>query len=288
MSVNQPMPESTRMRIRHRTTFSYRGQVHGSFNEARLTPVSDSHQQVLSTSIHVDPVTWSHTYVDYWGTTVTAFETLVPHDRLTVTSQVLVDVRSEPQVGETSWDVVRAADTADRFVEFLTGGPYTDPGPELAARVKDATTDCETPHQAVEAVCAVVTDGLEYRPGATSVRTVAAEAWATGAGVCQDFTHLTIGALRMLGIPARYVSGYLHARPDVGVGETVVGESHSWLEWWAGRWYGWDVTHSTPIGAMQVAVARGRDYRDVSPVRGLVSTPAPSTLDVSVELTREA
>jgi transglutaminase-like putative cysteine protease len=110
--------------------------------------------------------------------------------------------------------------------------------------------------------------------------------WQTKQGVCQDFAHLTLGALRSLGIPARYVSGYLHPRPDAALGETVEGQSHAWVEWWAGEWVPYDSTHSGPIGEDHVLVARGRDYGDVSPLTGVYAGAAASELFVTVEVTR--
>ena len=112
---------------------------------------------------------------------------------------------------------------------------------------------------------------MRYTPGITTVQTTASEAWAQAAGVCQDFTHVTLSLLRAVGIPARYVSGYLYTGSGE-VGETVIGESHAWVEVWDGRWHGLDPTNGRVVGEGHVVVARGRDYADVSPLRG--SMPA--------------
>jgi transglutaminase-like putative cysteine protease len=122
--------------------------------------------------------------------------------------------------------------------------------------------------------------------GVTGVRTSAQEAWQDGRGVCQDFAHIALGALRALGVPARYVSGYLHPDPAAPVGRTVTGQSHAWVEWWAGDWYGFDPTNGKVAGLDHVVVATGRDYGDVSPFRGVISGGAGSRMDVRVELTR--
>jgi transglutaminase-like putative cysteine protease len=90
--------------------------------------------------------------------------------------------------------------------------------------------------------------------------------------------------LRSIGIPARYVSGYLHPKSDAGVGETVRGESHAWVEWWTGDWYGFDPTNDREVGDHHVVVARAREYRDVAPLSGVFSGSA-SSLDVSVKVT---
>jgi transglutaminase-like putative cysteine protease len=120
------------------------------------------------------------------------------------------------------------------------------------------------------------------------VHTTAAEAWEQKRGVCQDITHLAIGALRSVGIPARYVSGYLHPQPDAAIGQTVAGESHAWVEWFCGDWRGFDPTNLIDIGDRHVTVGRGRDYNDVAPLRGVYAGPYGSKLFVTVEITREA
>jgi len=125
--------------------------------------------------------------------------------------------------------------------------------------------------------------------GVTGVHSTAREAWKERKGVCQDITHLALGALRAVGIPARYVSGYLHPIPDAAIGVTVAGESHAWLEWFCGdEWRGFDPTNLIDIGDRHVLVGRGRDYNDVPPLRGVYAGPFGSTLFVSVEITREA
>ena len=144
------------------------------------------------------------------------------------------------------------------------------------------------PDEAALAVARALRDEVEYIPGVTTVHTPAAEAWAVRKGVCQDITHLAIGALRSVGIPARYVSGYLHPKPDAAVGETVAGESHAWVEWFCGDWRGFDPTNLIDIGDRHVTVGRGRDYNDVAPLRGVYAGPFGSKLFVTVEITREA
>jgi transglutaminase-like putative cysteine protease len=124
--------------------------------------------------------------------------------------------------------------------------------------------------------------------GITGVHSTATEAWEARKGVCQDIAHITLGALRAVGIPARYVSGYLHPRPNAGVGEAVTGESHAWVEWFSGDWWGFDPTNNIEIGDRHVLVGRGRDYNDVPPLRGVYAGPFKSQLFVKVTITREA
>ena len=129
---------------------------------------------------------------------------------------------------------------------------------------------------------------MEYVSGVTAVSSTAAEAWESRKGVCQDIAHVAVGALRAAGLPARYVSGYLHPRADAPIGETVVGESHAWVEWFSGRWHGYDPTNQLEIGDRHVRVGHGRDYTDVAPLRGVYAGAAGSELFVSVSITRES
>jgi transglutaminase-like putative cysteine protease len=276
-----------RLKIVHRTGFRYNGTVAGSYNEARMTPLNTQTQTVLAARVTVDPVTWTYTYKDYWDTQVTAFDVLVPHSELAVISSSTVEVHSpSPKVRGIGWEALAAVETTDDTSEFLPQTSSTTAHEEVQAMAADAAAGL-SPDNAARAVCEQLRSEMEYVPGSTVVTTDAAEAWEDRKGVCQDFAHLTIGALRTLGIPARYVSGYLHPKARAEVGETVQGESHAWIEWWAGDWFAYDPTSSLPAGQDHVVVARGRDYSDVTPLKGIFAgRTSSSSLYVSVEVTR--
>ncbi|MDR2114726.1 MAG: transglutaminase family protein, partial [Bifidobacteriaceae bacterium] len=123
--------------------------------------------------------------------------------------------------------------------------------------------------------------------GVTGVEATAAEVWAKGSGVCQDIAHVVLGALRFVGIPARYVSGYMHPETEPALGQTVEAESHAWVEWFSGSWVGFDPTNLAPIAGRHVLVARGRDYDDIAPIRGVYAGVGASKVFATVELTRE-
>jgi transglutaminase-like putative cysteine protease len=276
-----------RLKIVHRTGFRYDGTVAASYNEARMTPLSTSAQTVLAARVTVEPVTWTHGYRDYWETQVTAFDVLVPHSELAVVSSSTVEVHVPivPAHG-IGWDALRVAETTDATAEFLPQTASTTPHEEVAALAQDAAGDL-SPDAAAHAVCERLRTELEYVPGSTAVTTDAVEVWEDRRGVCQDFAHLTIGALRTLGIPSRYVSGYLHPKASAEIGETIQGQSHAWIEWWAGEWVAFDPTSLLPAGQDHVVVARGRDYTDVTPLKGIYAgATSSSTLFVSVDVTR--
>ena len=109
-----------------------------------------------------------------------------------------------------------------------------------------------------------------------------------GKGVCQDFVHLSLMLLRAMGIPAHYVSGYLHPKHNAVVGDTVDGRSHAWIQAWTGGWWSYDPTNETEISEQYVSVGAGRDYTDVPPLKGIYSGQGATDLDVVVEVTRLA
>lgn len=273
--------------IRHRTHFVYDDEIATSYNEARVKPAHLPRQRVLAASVEIAPVTWQVDYVDYWDTRVTAFEVLRPHRSLTVTAFSRVEVMPEYQPWQApDWDDLRGAVVTGQLAEYLENTPSTEPEEELATFAEEAAAK-GSPDAAARAICAHLHETVRYVPGATSVHTPAAHAWQERSGVCQDFAHLAIGALRHVGIPARYVSGYLHPKPKAGIGETVAGESHAWVEWWAGDWFGFDPTNDAVVADHHVIVARAREYADVRPLKGVISG-TDSVLEVTVEVTQTA
>ena len=275
-----------RMKIVHRTGFRYDGTVAASYNEARMTPMNTVSQTVLAARVSVEPVTWTFNYKDYWDTQVTAFDVLVPHSELAVVSSSTVEVHAPgvPHRG-AGWEAL-SHEATDATGEYLPQTSSTTPHAEVVALAQDAAAGL-APDAAARAVCERLRAELEYVPGSTAVTTDAVEVWEARKGVCQDFAHLTLGALRTLGLPSRYVSGYLHPKAAAGIGETVQGETHAWIEWWVGEWVAFDPTSLSPAGQDHVVVARGRDYTDVTPLKGIFAgTTTSSTLFVSVEVTR--
>lgn len=280
----------SRIRIIHRTGFSYDQAANASYNEARMLPWHGDRQFVLSSELSIEPTAHQQSYIDYWGTRVSTFEVLHPHTELSVTATSLVEVspgmHPSHQIG---WDDLAALrETATIYVEQSRQTARTQPPEELVALAQELAAEASDPHSTAMAICAEVHSRIEYVPGVTAVTTTAEEAWGVGKGVCQDIAHVAIGALRAVGIPARYVSGYLHPRPRAAIGETVTGESHAWIEWFSGSWVGFDPTNRIPIGERHVLVGRGRDYRDVSPLRGVYAGTKASEHFVKVEITREA
>ena len=279
-----------RLRIKHSTGFRYEGEVTASYNEARMLPASSDGQLVLFSNLDILPISSQHSYVDYWGTRVASFEILTPHKELALTATSLIEVRHREHPEHTiSWDelaglVEATTETVEQLKQTRRTEPPTEVA-ELAREIRDRTTN---PCDAALEINRAIGNAVEYMQGVTGVHTTAAEAWAGRRGVCQDIAHLALGALRSVGIPARYISGYLHPLPNAEIGQTVAGESHAWVEWFCGTWRGFDPTNLIDIGDRHVAVGHGRDYNDVAPLRGVYAGSYGSQLFVKVEITREA
>ncbi len=274
------------MSVTHRSGYHYQTPVLSSYNEARLTPRTDAHQRVLDATVEVSPAAALFRYVDYFGSVVTAFDLHAPHEELTVTASCVVE--TAPATGvepDDPWSAVEDPDLRDELGEYLTPTDRTAHDATILATANRIRSMAD-PQRAARSAAGWVHGHLSYVPGTTGVHTSAAEALAEGRGVCQDFAHATIAVLRAAGIPARYVSGYLHPKPEAGVGETVTGESHAWLEWWVGDWWAYDPTNDAVPGTGHVVVARGRDYGDVTPVRGIYHGGDGGSAEVKVDVTR--
>jgi transglutaminase-like putative cysteine protease len=277
-----------RHRILHATGYAYPSPATASYNEARLTPRSDSRQNVVLNRVETVPATRSYRYVDYWGTAVTAFDLHAPHTELTVTSASVVETeRPDPVTEQLSWSDLQDVAVIDRYDEVLRPSDYTPTSKRIAAVGRRIAKEHE-PADAVIAAADWVRSELDYVKGSTGVHTSGSDALREGKGVCQDFVHLSLMVLRSMGIPARYVSGYHHPDPDAVIGETVDGQSHAWVQAWTGSWWDHDPTNDCEINEQYITVGVGRDYADVSPLKGIYHGQGATDLDVVVEITRLA
>jgi transglutaminase-like putative cysteine protease len=276
-----------RLEVVHETTYSYATAVKSSYNEARMTPITDLHQSTADQRFRTVPSTPVRRYWDYWGTQVSAFDICEPHDRLVLTSAAVVETEAaeEPARGST-WGDLAVPAVRDEYAELLAATPYTAQDDELAKAGRQLAAAHEDPADAVLEAMRWLHGAMTYQPGITGVHTSAAQAWQARLGVCQDFAHVALVVIRAMGVPARYVSGYLHTQKDAAIGDQVAGESHAWVEAWTGDWWGFDPTNVQEIGHRHIGVARGRDYADVAPLRGVHSGGGTATLGVEVNLTR--
>lgn len=278
-----------RFKIEHTTGFKYDREVVASYNEARMLPERSDRQTVFSAALDITPRGSSHEFTDFFGSHPVMFEVLEPHRELLINAVSVVEVRPTGEADTTaSWDALTVAAHSDlELTDASTQTRRTTPPSDLAKFAKKIAAEFG-PHETALRVCKFIFDSVKYQHGVTGVNSIATEAWSARVGVCQDFAHLALGALRSVGIPARYVSGYLHPKLEPEIGDRAVSESHAWIEWFAGEWFGYDPTNDTAITQRHIVVGHGRDYDDVPPLRGVYSADCTSELFVSVHITRTA
>jgi transglutaminase-like putative cysteine protease len=276
--------EGWRLRTEHETTYRYDAPARASYNEVRQIPLTTSFQTTLEARVLTMPQAPQFSYWDYWGTQVVAFNVDAPHDHLVVRGSSLVETQPAAAAPEATW--ADLAEAADRNVELVRPSSFTRPTDELAEVAAGLRQSSAV--DTVRAVAHFASESLRYVRGVTDVYTSAAQAFETGSGVCQDFAHLALTLLRSVGIPARYVSGYLHPDADAAVGVAASAESHAWIEAWVGRWWALDPTNDVEAGVRHIVVARGRDYGDVPPVKGVYAGSGGRQSDVAVTITRVA
>ncbi|MGA8458880.1 MAG: transglutaminase family protein [Streptosporangiaceae bacterium] len=282
------MSTGWRLRIVHRTHVRYQGPVRASYNEARMTPRALPRQSVLDAEVRADIPVPIWTYSDYWGTEVCSFDIQAPHDELEILAQATVETGPAPEPGQPlSWAGLRERAAAGELLEFLRPTTRTAITAQLAEAAQQRTARAN-PLEAAAEIVSWVNQRVSYVPGATEVQTSAQEAWDMGEGVCQDMAHLTVALLRQVGLPARYVSGYLHPMAAAKPGDKVEGESHAWVEYWNGEWIACDPTNLAQVGERHVVVAAGRDYGDVPPLKGIYRGAPNSRMQVTVTVTRLA
>jgi transglutaminase-like putative cysteine protease len=269
--------------IQHRTELTYSQRISESVMEVRLTPRSDAQQTLRRFHIAVGPDARVSSHVDWQGNTVHQFSVVAFHDRLLIQSTSTVATHPQRPELHSLPDPLRAARTSHRLLDFLSfGGPVQRDPRILALAERISLYECARVAEATLRVTEAVRDVLTYKRGVTNSLTTVAEALDHGAGVCQDFTHLALSLMRLIGVPARYVSGYLH-RSDLPEVET-----HAWCEAFFPSigWVGFDPTHGEPTGEGHIAIATGRSYADVPPNRGVYRGEAEEKISASVTITQ--
>jgi len=283
-----------RLDIRYVTRFDYGASVVESQNELRACPASDQHQQVVHYRVTTTPASRVSSYVDYWGTRVDTFGIAAGHELLEVVAAATVETGTRPQPDDgIPLSALLDAAWRDTHLEYLQRSPHVAWGLPVVTRAREVGVGASDVRGLVSDIEQAV-GSLEYRQGRTVVGVDVEEVLAAGAGVCQDFAHLTIAMLRVLGVPARYVSGYFFSVDDrtgaTSVTDEVEVETHAWVEaavpgfgWWA-----IDPTNRQQVGERHVTIGRGRDYDDVAPLRGVYNGAPEHELRVNVSMRRLA
>lgn len=279
----------------HVTDFNYDGPVSESYNEVRLRPRQDEFQSCLSFRLSTDPVAKASAHRDAYGNWVHRFNVLPEHRHLRVEADSVVLVhepRALPDDGIKLSDLAAHEEALDEFYDLLCATVYVPHLPAVGELGAEAEKDSgDSAAGFARAAAALIHRQFRYEKGATHVQSSIEDALRTRAGVCQDFAHLLLAILRMRGLPARYVSGYLvplsSNTPGDKAAEVIGGQaSHAWTEVHlpGEGWFGLDPTLGEPVDLRHVRVAYGRDYGDVAPVRGVYKGHAGQRLSVDVRV----
>ena len=292
-----------RYRVVHRTEYVYDEPVTSCHNEAHLTPRTLPGQRVTFHAIDVEPTPATISRRDdYFGNPVVYFAVQASHPVLVVTARSEVEREADDgarhRQSTATWNAVaartRAATSPDGIEarQFLFDSPMLSASPEIRAYALPSFPPERRLLEAVSDLTARIHRDFTYEPGTTTVATPLARVLAQRSGVCQDFAHVAIACLRAMGLAARYVSGYLETVPPPGE-ERLVGAdaSHAWFSVWDPDvgWLDFDPTNDELALARHITTAWGRDYADVTPMKGIIfGGGASHTATVSVDVERVA
>ena len=267
------------LKVEHTTLFQYDAPIYETATEVRLHPASvTGGQQCVNFNLQLQPEASFFDYTDFYGNKVHHFNILQSHRDVEIVATSVVETASPANKESPGENEIYLMDFSgqSRYVHF-------DPA---LAKFADEFREYNNALEQATAVCRHINTIFEYEPGVTDVHSTSAVVMALGRGVCQDFAHVMIAVCRNLGIPARYISGYLY-----GGGSTPDGQdeaSHAWCEVFCGPQYGWrgfDPTHNTLfVDERYIKIGSGRDYADVPPVRGTWKGVASEQLSVSVRV----
>lgn len=286
------------LRVIHETAYDYVSPVKTAQHMAHLKPLHDARQEVLSHRLTIapEPALQKET-TDVYGNTRTFFSLSGAHDELTVVADSVVATRgSQEPAASLPWDTVRERMRYHRKAawdpasEFVFASPYVPRHENFLAYARPCFPPGRPLWEAASDLMTRIHGDFEYETQATDVSTPALEALELRKGVCQDFAHIMLGCMRSLGLPARYVSGYLLTQPPPGKPRLVGSDaSHAWVSVYlpgedaaTGAWADLDPTNDRMPGEDYVRLATGRDYSDVSPMRGVIHGGANHTLRVGV------
>lgn len=291
------VPPEMRYRVKHATRYAYARAVDLGTHMLHLSPRSLPWQRVVSAQLTADPVPTLVTEgVDHFGNPVSWMALDLPHDRFDVTLEAVVEVEfpiPPPAATTVAWELVAEAAQvggADAWesAEFAFDSPMAPADAGAGAYAAVSFPPGRPVLAGLLDLTARIRREFTFKSGVTTISTPVSRVLAQRAGVCQDFTHLMIAGLRALGLPARYVSGYLRTRPPPGqTPRQGADQSHAWVGAWLGPAHGWvdlDPTNNLVVRDEHVVLAWGRDYADVSPIRGIILGGGSHSVTVGVDL----
>lgn len=291
-------PPAVRYRVRHVTSYDYGEEVPISHHLLHLTARAHPRQRVRRGSLTIDPVPAVRSdRADYFGNTVTYVAVQEPHRTFTITADSEVEVFLLPQpdpAGSPPWEQVRDSlralpgpDDGAEIGQYAFDSALVSASPELLAYARVSFTAGRPVAEAAIDLMRRINAEFTFDPTATTVATPLAEVMKHHRGVCQDFAQIVIGCVRSIGLPARYVSGYLRTLPPPGQPRRIGADvSHAWASVWCGPqgWLDLCPTNNLVVNQDFITIAWGRDYDDVSPARGVLMGGAGHGLSVSVDV----
>lgn len=278
-----------RLKVHHRTEYSYSDLVTNNSNELKLTPINTRWQSCVSSFIRVLPATRLSHYFDLNNNQVHRFEVVDPHDRLVIDSYIELLTRSRVNYADLPYGFQHVNLDKCRFIDechpFLQNSSLVEITPEAWRQALDVQGDSKDVFQTAYAIMEHVYSEYTYTGGVTNVSTTASEVLMRREGVCQDFAHAMVAMCRSIGIPARYVSGYFF---DASRGVHARGSeaSHAWVDVYIDGfgWIGLDPTNNKVVDDTYITLAIGRDYMDVAPVKGSYIGSARSLMAVTLQV----
>jgi len=280
-------------RLRHATTYEYAEPVVLGTHFMHLLPRDRPGQFIREAQLDIFPVPDNRrNEIDHFGNFTTTVSLTNPHKQFKVELNATVDViqPAPPAPGLTPAfeQIVAAALRRADVAEFCLPSPLAAPGPDIAAYGRLSFAEGQPVLAGLLDLNLRIFKDMTYKSGVTNTGTTAAQALKTKMGVCQDYAHLMIACLRAVGLPARYVSGYLRTLPPAGeVKRRGADQSHAWVSAWIGDVGGWvdfDPTNNLMVSDEHVTLAWGRDFQDVSPLRGIILGGGRHSLRVNVDL----
>lgn len=279
-----------RFKIHHITRYTYEVPVRDSANQIILYPLKDEYQEVLKHEVKITDEPYVDIYKDYYGNQVGSFTTPASHKELVIdsTMEVITKPRPLPENSssrEDQWNQLLQAGLQVNFLDYLKVEQF-DALPEITSILEKAQDQEISPWAAAQRLNEYVYEKFLYIKGITNVETTLNEIWKLKAGVCQDFAHMLSAMLRIIKIPARYVSGYVCPNKNGMRGE---GATHAWVEAFMPftGWVGLDPTNNCLVNDLHVRLAVGRNFTDCSPVKGTYKGTSNQVLEVGVTVSYE-
>lgn len=280
----------SKFRIRHITRYTYEDAVRDSANQIMLYPIRDEFQDVQHHALTITGNPQVNVHDDYYGNKVGTFTHAQPHRELVIDSQlsVVTSARVLPlddQPVTAQWNELKSLRNDLRFIDFGRHENFSALSELEKVIEEERCKDCSPMKSAMD-LCTYVYETFTYRKGITTVETTVDDIWKLKSGVCQDFAHIMLVMLRQLGIPSRYVSGYICPNKSGMRGE---GATHAWVEAYIPfyGWLGFDPTNNCVVNETHVRLAVGKNFSDCSPVKGTYRGTSNHTLEVSVSVSYE-